>query len=222
MSEINKRLLTSFLLVTIVLISLNQPFILNIILIYCLYQIFFEFYAMLNKIFNKNGNIKFILLLIIFLTFITYTIINVSLIFTFNYSDKKLYLYLIIILTIFTDIGGYIFGKVFKGKKLTKISPNKTYSGVIGSYILSFLVIYIFFSNYIEPNIIFIFTILISTISQIGDLIISYIKRKAKVKNTGSILPGHGGLLDRFDGLIFSIPLGLQLFRFVWIKKLLF
>ena len=215
MSEINKRLLTSFLLVTIVLISLNQPFILNIILIYCLYQIFFEFYAMLNKIFNKNGNIKFILLLIIFLTFITYTIINVSLIFTFNYSDKKLYLYLIIILTIFTDIGGYIFGKVFKGKKLTKISPNKTYSGVIGSYILSFLVIYIFFSNYIEPNIIFIFTILISTISQIGDLIISYIKRKAKVKNTGSILPGHGGLLDRFDGLIFSIPLGLQLFRFV-------
>ena len=215
MSEINKRFLTSFLLVTIVLISLNQPFILNIILIYCLYQIFFEFYAMLNKIFNKNGNIKFILLLIIFLTFITYTIINVSLIFTFNYSDKKLYLYLIIILTICTDIGGYIFGKVFKGKKLTKISPNKTYSGVIGSYILSFLVIYIFFSNYIEPNIIFIFTILISTISQIGDLIISYIKRKAKVKNTGSILPGHGGLLDRFDGLIFSIPLGLQLFRFV-------
>ena len=215
MSEINKRLLTSFLLVTIVLISLNQPFILNIILIYCLYQIFFEFYTMLSKIFNKNGNIKLTLLLIIFLTFITYTIINVSLIFTFNYSDKKLYLYLIIILTIFTDIGGYIFGKVFKGKKLTKISPNKTYSGVIGSYILSFLVIYIFFSNYIEPNIIFIFTILISTISQIGDLIISYIKRKAKVKNTGSILPGHGGLLDRFDGLIFSIPLGLQLFRFV-------
>ena len=215
MSEINNRFLTSFLLVIVVLISLNQPFILNIILIYCLYQIFFEFYAMLNKIFSGKGNTKFILLLIIFLFFITYTIINVSLIFTFNYSDKKLYLYLIIILTIFTDIGGYIFGKVFKGKKLTKISPNKTYSGVIGSYILSFLVIYIFFSNYIEPNIIFIFTILISTISQIGDLIISYIKRKAKVKDTGSILPGHGGLLDRFDGLIFSIPFGLQLFRFV-------
>ena len=215
MSEINKRLLTSFLLVTIVLISLNQPIILNIILIYCLYQIFFEFYTMLSKIFNKNGNIKLILLLIIFLTFITYTIINVSLIFTFNYSDKKLYLYLIIILTIFTDIGGYIFGKIFKGKKLTKISPNKTYSGVIGSYTLSFLVIYIFFSDYIETNKIFIFTILISTISQIGDLIISYIKRKAKVKDTGSILPGHGGLLDRFDGLIFSIPLGLQLIKFV-------
>ena len=215
MSEINKRFLTSFLLVMVVLISLNQPFILNVILIYCLYQIFFEFYSMLNKIFSRNGYTRFILLLIIFLFFITYTVINVSLIFTFNYSDKKMYLYLIIILTIFTDIGGYIFGKIFKGKKLTKISPNKTYSGVIGSYILSFLVIYIFFSDYIETNKIFIFTILISTISQIGDLIISYIKRKAKVKDTGSILPGHGGLLDRFDGLIFSIPLGLQLIKFV-------
>tara|TARA_B100000242_G_scaffold230506_1_gene170582 strand:+ start:209 stop:565 length:357 start_codon:yes stop_codon:yes gene_type:complete len=109
-------------------------------------------------------------------------------------------------------VGGYIFGKTFKGPKLTKISPNKTYSGVVGSFLLS-LVVGIFFLEYINVNLleknlvmISLGILFISLISQLGDLIISYFKRKAKLKNTGNILPGHGGMLDRIDGMIFVIP----------------
>ena len=123
-----------------------------------------------------------------------------------------LFFLFIILICIFTDIGGYVFGKFFKGPKLTKISPNKTYSGVIGGFLISLSMGLFFlqytntdfldnYSNMILPAILFI-----SFISQLGDLIISYFKRKVKLKNTGNILPGHGGLLDRIDGMIFAIP----------------
>ena len=108
-----------------------------------------------------------------------------------------------------TDIGGYLFGKIFKGPKLTKISPNKTYSGMIGGYFLSLIFLSYFF-NWDNNQVTiywFIATILLSTISQIGDIIISYFKRLSKIKNTGKIIPGHGGLLDRIDGMIFAFPL---------------
>ena len=107
-----------------------------------------------------------------------------------------------------TDIGGYFFGKIFKGPKLTKISPNKTYAGMIGGFFFSILFI-LFYFNYIEHGVtinLLIITILISSVSQIGDIIISYFKRLSKIKNTGNIIPGHGGLLDRIDGMIFAFP----------------
>ena len=118
---------------------------------------------------------------------------------------------MIISICICTDIGGYCFGKLFKGKKLTKISPNKTYSGAIGSYISALLIPTVLFKNLISIEIIFFVVFIVSTISQIGDLFISYFKRKANLKDTGFILPGHGGLLDRFDGMIFAIPSGILL-----------
>ncbi len=132
-----------------------------------------------------------------------------------QYNGLNFFLFLIIV-CIFTDIGGYIFGKTFKGPKLTKISPKKTYSGVIGSFLISLLfgLIYIKYLGQksrilLESDPIFIiFLILfISLVSQIGDLIISYFKRKAKLKDTGKILPGHGGFLDRIDGIIFVMPI---------------
>ena len=115
---------------------------------------------------------------------------------------------------IFTDIGGYVFGKTFKGPKLTNISPNKTYAGVFGSFLFSiiagliFIKYYLTLSTNIKNDQFFILSLIlfISFVSQIGDLIISYFKRKAKLKDTGKILPGHGGLLDRIDGLIFVLP----------------
>ena len=115
---------------------------------------------------------------------------------------------------IFTDIGGYVFGRVFKGPKITKISPKKTYAGVIGGFLLS-LIAGLVFNNYLlisqkifnEDLILFILILSISLISQLGDLIISYFKRKANLKDTGKILPGHGGLLDRIDGMIFVFPI---------------
>tara|TARA_B100000579_G_C22811100_1_gene845288 strand:- start:1252 stop:1656 length:405 start_codon:yes stop_codon:yes gene_type:complete len=125
-------------------------------------------------------------------------------------ENKNLFLFLITI-CISTDVGGYIFGKFFKGKKITKISPNKTYAGMIGSFFLSLLVSSIFFSDLNLIINIFLFTIIISTISQLGDLFVSLLKRKAKIKDTGNFLPGHGGLLDRIDGILFTIPIGIIL-----------
>jgi len=210
MAELSKRLVTSFILLFFVALSLKNSVILFILLIFFLYQLIFEFNFIFGKIFNKKKiyHLVFQLLSIIYLTFI---VIKLWTIFTGNNETNKLYIYIIFLICIFSDIGGFIFGKTFKGKKLTKISPNKTISGMIGSFILSTSVVVIYSQKYFEITEIIIFTILISFISQIGDLIISYLKRKAQIKDTGNMLPGHGGALDRLDGLIFAIPLGLVL-----------
>ena len=126
---------------------------------------------------------------------------------------------LVILICISTDIGGFVFGKIFKGPKLTKISPNKTYSGMIGSFFLS-IISALLYTNYYDlvywtDNVLLISVILISSISQIGDLTVSYFKRKSKIKNTGKIIPGHGGLLDRIDGMLFAIPFSYILFKFL-------
>ena len=131
--------------------------------------------------------------------------------YTFYELSHKLVLVFFIILTcISTDIGGYVFGKIFKGPKLTKISPKKTYAGMIGGYVLS-LINLIIFTNYIEDIHLtiqlFFLTLIISTVSQIGDIIVSYFKRLSNIKDTGKIIPGHGGLLDRIDGMIFTFPI---------------
>ena len=124
-------------------------------------------------------------------------------------KDPVLFLYIICI-CFFTDIGGYVIGKIIGGKKLSKISPNKTISGTIGSFIFSIIPLIIFFKfNYLNLEINMnniLFCLFISSISQLGDLFISYLKRKAKIKDTGKILPGHGGILDRVDGIIFAVP----------------
>ena len=122
-----------------------------------------------------------------------------------------------VLVAILSDIGGLVFGKTFKGKKLTKISPNKTISGSIGSIVLSMVLIPIFYNELIIYDLftLIILTIIISLISQIGDLFISFLKRKAKVKDTSDLLPGHGGLLDRVDGIIFAVPLGIFLLNFL-------
>tara|TARA_Y100000816_G_scaffold251757_1_gene202402 strand:- start:986 stop:1405 length:420 start_codon:yes stop_codon:yes gene_type:complete len=122
----------------------------------------------------------------------------------------------LIVVCICTDTGGYIFGRIFKGPKLTKVSPNKTYSGVVGSFLISLLfgLLYVKYFGQksrilleTDPIFIIILILSISLVSQIGDLIISFFKRKAKLKDTGKILPGHGGFLDRIDGLIFVMPI---------------
>ena len=130
--------------------------------------------------------------------------------YTFNeLSTELINVFYVIIICSSTDIGGYVFGKIFKGPKLTKISPKKTYAGMIGGYFLSLisLSVIINFINYETTPILFLLTILISTVSQLGDIIISYFKRLSKIKNTGKLIPGHGGLLDRIDGMIFAFPI---------------
>ena len=130
---------------------------------------------------------------------------------------NKVNILFLICICICSDIGGLIFGKIFKGKKLTKISPNKTVSGSIGSFMLSLILIPIFYFLFIDQfkDIIdmIIIVIMVSLFCQLGDLFISFLKRKAKVKDTGDLLPGHGGVLDRIDGMLFAIPIGFIIFN---------
>ncbi len=210
MSELNKRIFTSIILSILSILSFFNELLLSFILLLILYQLYFEFYNIFNKIFLKK-KVKLYLILLCSLIFITSISLYVWLTFTNSISDNKIFLLLIFTITISSDIGGYIFGKLFKGKKLTKISPNKTYSGLIGAYFLSLIFTYLFFNKFYNFEFIILSSLIISSISQSGDIFISYLKRKANLKNTGNILPGHGGLLDRLDGVIFSIPAGYVL-----------
>ena len=211
MKELSKRIYTSIILITIFLFSLYNNVFLSLVLIFCIYQIFYELFNLLKNLFIKKNRIKlYVLLLFLLILIIT---INVFIWNNINSSNilDRIYLFLLISISITTDIGGYIFGKILKGRKLTKISPKKTYSGMIGSFITSVTVVYFFFNDYFENLFLLVIIIFTSAISQFGDIFISYLKRKNKKKDTGSILPGHGGLLDRFDGIIFALLFGIFL-----------
>ena len=208
MSEINKRVLTSFFLIILCFIALYNKIILTSLLIFFLFQTFTEFYFILRKLFNVNNKNKLYFILVFLLFYLLLLVIITWDIFVFEHEDMNLIFFLIVSICISTDIGGFFFGKIFKGKKLTKISPNKTYSGLIGSYVLSLLTTTIFFKEYFELFDLIISTLVISTFSQLGDLTISYLKRKVKIKDTSNILPGHGGFLDRFDGFLLAMPMG--------------
>tara|TARA_Y100000992_G_scaffold301348_1_gene272041 strand:+ start:608 stop:1285 length:678 start_codon:yes stop_codon:yes gene_type:complete len=141
----------------------------------------------------------------------------------FSYNIYKfqgpIFFLFIVSICFLSDIGGYIFGKTIGGKKLTKISPNKTISGSIGSFIFSLIPIFLFTNlNNFELELNFnniIFSLIISFVCQLGDLFISYLKRKAKIKDSGKILPGHGGILDRIDGIIFAVPFSYFLIKMI-------
>ena len=215
MSDLFIRFLTSILLSVILILCIFNKYVLTITLLIIFFYLFFEFYLLLSKIFKKSkkNKIYFILLFVlIYVNIFTISIWNILV-----YSDEnKIIFFLILSICIASDLGGYIFGKFFKGKKITKISPNKTYSGMIGSYILSLFISLIIFRNHFDYSEIIMYTLILSTISQFGDLFISLLKRKANLKDTGKLLPGHGGLLDRLDGIIFALPLGLILTRILW------
>tara|TARA_B100000965_G_C19531294_1_gene731252 strand:+ start:467 stop:1111 length:645 start_codon:yes stop_codon:yes gene_type:complete len=210
MNEISKRIFTSFLLVIILFFSIKNILILLLVLFVILFLLINEFNFIYSKIFNKKKVFHFILIFLTLL-YLSYFILSIFFYLNSDINNKEVIFLFIISISISTDIGGYVFGKTFKGKKLTKISPNKTYSGMIGSFVLSILVAFLIFKNINLTLNYLLITIIISCISQVGDLLISFLKRKAKIKNTGLILPGHGGLLDRLDGIIFALPLGLIL-----------
>ena len=211
MTEITKRIVTSAILLSIFYAAILNKVILTLVLIFCLYQLLYEFSNLVKKIFKQNY--KILILLTLILTYLTYVIIKTWIVLSVDANNNKIIFFILISICIASDIGGITFGKIFKGKKLTKLSPNKTYSGMIGSYIFSFITLLIIFGDLLNYKQIILFSILISSISQIGDLFISLMKRKAKIKDTDNILPGHGGLLDRFDGLIFALPIGLTIIK---------
>ena len=212
-----KRIITSFILISILFSMFISSIMMILVVIIISALSFYEFNRLIVRVF-KNAFLKFlssgIILLYLFLfVFIIFWIESTKV----ENPNYKLFLFYAIIVSIGSDLGGYIFGNIFKGKKLTKISPNKTISGVIGAFVFSILIIPIFYNDlkFINMNLLFLATILISTISQLGDLFISFLKRLAKVKDTGNILPGHGGVLDRIDGMLFAAPAGLFLLDYI-------
>ncbi len=200
--EFEKRLFSSLILIPIAFFFIIQG---SIFFLFFLSILFFATCYEWFKMSKKNDLQKF--LGIVFLLFSFYSAFQIREDYNF-----KVFLFIILI-CIFTDIGGYLFGKIFNGPKLTKISPKKTYAGVIGSFLLSLLAglifnYYFFIEQKIfnEDLIMLLVVLSISLVSQAGDLVISFFKRKAKLKDTGKVLPGHGGLLDRIDGMIFVFP----------------
>ena len=215
-SSLKKRIVTSIFLISLLIGMFFYSYIMIISLIIIAIISWIEFYALISKIIKKNlFKDKFFrffykTLSLFYLSGLVYLILIIE----SQYSNLKIYLLYSILVAIMSDTGGLVFGKIFKGKKLTKISPNKTISGSIGSFIFSILLIPFFYNDQIDQNLpnILLITVIISLTSQFGDLFISLLKRKANVKDTSDLLPGHGGFLDRIDGIIFAIPLGIYMF----------
>ncbi len=205
MTNFRKRILTSFIALPLsIFFVVKGGYFLAFFLIFILFAGMHELFSVFKKI--KS---------ILFLS----SILILSLLSIYYLSERAdLLLYFVIGVTVSSDIGGYVFGKIFKWKKLTKISPKKTISGVFGSYFFSIIFLFIwneFYSFSSQVNIkAFLITIIFSTVAQVGDLIISYFKRQDKIKDTGKILPGHGGIFDRIDGLMFVIILTFVLSKF--------
>ena len=217
--ELKKRIFTSIILLSLLTAMYFYTFIMIGSMMIIAIITWIEFYALISKIIKGNRYQDHFFRYISKSASLLYLSILVYFIFIIesDYTDLKIYLLYSVLVAILSDIGGLVFGKTFKGKKLTKISPNKTISGSIGSIVLSMVLIPIFYNELIIYDLLtlIILTIVISLISQIGDLFISFLKRKAKVKDTSDLLPGHGGLLDRVDGIIFAVPLGIFLLNFL-------
>tara|TARA_Y100000591_G_scaffold312843_1_gene317759 strand:- start:260 stop:910 length:651 start_codon:yes stop_codon:yes gene_type:complete len=205
-NNLKKRIITSFILIFFIFLIFNSLYLMtSSLLIFGILSIL-EFSSLSKKIFDKKiyfflSNLFFILFIFLFSLFFFLL---------YNFPQSKFILLVLLIGCVSSDIGGYIFGKILKGPKLTNISPNKTFSGAIGSFIFSCTLFssLIYYETKVFNLTIVIIGLIISLFCQIGDLFFSYLKRKANIKDTGNLLPGHGGLLDRFDGIFFGIPFG--------------
>ena len=201
--ELQKRILSS-----IIIIPLSLFFIIKGSVYFILFLIFLFSIASIEWLkMVKKKDLRIFGIFFLLLSFFS----------VYLFRDRGLFEFLmILIICITTDLGGYIFGKIFKGPKLINISPNKTYSGVVGGFFLSIVVAYLINANFntyflesqnlLEDQFFVFVVFLVSSVSQIGDLIISFFKRASNIKDTGNLFPGHGGLLDRIDGMIFVFP----------------
>ena len=221
-----KRIITSIILLILfffINFSHQYIFILSILLlgiVICIEANNIFSKSILLQSLKKNSlsnsfNPKFFILNI--MTFFYIFLVFCTLSYELHRSEGPIFFLYVISICFFTDIGGYVFGKLIGGKKLSKISPNKTISGTIGSFIFSITPLIIFLNlgylnlEFDSKNI--LLCLIISLTSQLGDLFISFFKRKAKIKDTGRLLPGHGGVLDRVDGIIFAIPFAYFLIK---------
>ena len=214
MSELSKRFFSSIFLFTIIYLSLSHSLFLFLLLFLLSFFSLDEFIKIFKTIFKNNKLFVSLIISILLVYMAFFSLLIWSYLIPLN-KEKIISVIFILLICSLTDIGGYFIGKTIGGKKFNKISPNKTYSGVVGSFILPLIICY-FFYVYFNNQLSFslnVITIIISVsfISQLGDLLISFFKRKAKIKDTGNIIPGHGGILDRIDGILLGLPLGIYL-----------
>ena len=203
--ELFNRFVSSIILIPLIIfLIIEGGMIFNIFILICFFLTLFEWYKMSNKYRHYIPGIFFL----IFSFLSIYFLRN-------QFNGEYLYLLFVLFICVATDIGGYVIGNLIKGPKLSKISPKKTYSGVLGGFLFTIIFSYFFLKSPLfefNKNItleILIFIIVISAISQVGDLLVSYFKRVSKIKDTGKIIPGHGGILDRIDGMVFAFPTSL-------------
>ena len=222
-----KRIITSIILLSLLIfvnfsnkyIFISAIYLLGIIICVEAYNMFLRLVgikSLKNNIYKKF-NFKFLILNLITFFYVFFVFCNLSI--KIYILEGPVFFLFVVSICFFTDIGGYVLGKIIGGKKLSKISPNKTISGAIGSFLFSLIPLilcsYFHYLN-LEFNLSNItFSLLVSLISQVGDLFISYLKRKGKIKDTGKILPGHGGVLDRVDGIIFAVPFSYFLLKII-------
>ena len=204
--NLSKRSFTSILLFLLIYIIFKSNFIFIYSLIVVSVLSIIEFLSITKKFIKNKGNFFLInSLFIIYLSFFVFIVL-----FFYSGYPAKLILFSILLCCAASDIGGFVFGKLFKGPKLSKISPNKTIAGSLGSIILcSIILTIIFYFLMTNFNFVILIVALLTSIScQIGDLFFSYLKRQSSLKDSGNFLPGHGGVLDRLDGIFLGIPLG--------------
>ena len=205
--NLKKRINTSFLLFFLIFLIFNYNYILVYSLIILGVISIIEFFTLIKKIIDNKIFAFFVnSFFTLYISFFCFMFLFFS-----NILQLKIILFSLLLGCVASDIGGFVFGKIFKGPKLTKISPNKTISGAIGSIIFTSLTVstslFYFTKNF--NYLILIICLITSVASQIGDLLFSFLKRKAKIKDTGNFLPGHGGALDRLDGILFGVPTGI-------------
>ena len=211
-NELIKRMMTSIILFIVAIFCILINKIIFLIAVFMTAYLCFSEWCNINYKFFSGQFRNYFLIRGLGLFYLLFPFILGAFYLRGNSFESALFFIVVLCICICSDTGGYVFGNIIGGKKLTKISPNKTISGTIGSFIFSILPIFLIdLQNYIDINFDFslkniLFCLIISLTCQLGDLFISYFKRLNKVKNTGSILPGHGGLLDRIDGIIFAIP----------------
>ena len=213
MTNLNKRIATSFILLILFFLILKYQFILAYTLLILGIFSIIEFSLIIKRIFDKK--IFFLFSNLIFIFYVS--IFSFSFFAASSIVHLKFIIFIILLGCIASDIGGYVFGKILKGPKLTRISPNKTLAGTAGSLILTVLTmssILLYLNVFVKWQIL-ILSISTSIFCQIGDLFFSYLKRKAKLKDTGKFLPGHGGILDRLDGIFLGLPVGFIIFLFI-------
>ena len=204
--KLKKRIITSFVLILLIYLIFNSLHLMISSLLILGVLSILEFFSLTKRIFKKK--VFYIMSNFVFIVFIS--VFSIYFFTLYNFNQSKFILLVLLIGCVASDIGGYVVGKFLKGPKLTSISPMKTISGSIGSFVFSCVTTsgLIYFEINIITFSILVIGLMISLFCQIGDLFFSFLKRKAKLKDTGNFLPGHGGILDRLDGIFFGIPFG--------------